>query len=63
MRFPTCRRPGWCLKALLLGGLLLVPMGGCPIDTDQVTTDVFQATLQSVTSSLVDALSAYLAGN
>jgi hypothetical protein len=38
-------------------------MGGCPIDSDKLTTDVVQAALESVTNSLVEALSTYLAGN
>jgi hypothetical protein len=48
---------------LVLGGALLLLMGGCPIDTDQLIADVVQAALDSATNSFVDALSAFLAGN
>lgn len=46
----------------LLGGVLLL-MGGCPIDTDKLATDVFSAALTSIVTSLVEALSKYLAAN
>jgi hypothetical protein len=49
-------------------GLLIVAAGvfsiaGCPVDSDNLLTDVTRAALESATSSIVEALSAYLAGN
>jgi len=58
-------RPARFRRLVLLGGALLltVLMGGCPIDGAALTTDVLQASLQSITNSLVDTLSTYLAHN
>jgi len=42
---------------------LLLSLGGCPIDGDEVLTATVEAALNAATTSLVDALSAYLAGN
>jgi hypothetical protein len=36
-------------------------MGGCPVDTSKLVTDVVAAALQSASDSIVDALSAFLA--
>ncbi|MBU0637238.1 MAG: hypothetical protein KKB50_00080 [Planctomycetes bacterium] len=57
------RRSSYSFKVLLMAGVLLLLMGGCPVNTDQLATDIFQAGLESIASSLVDALSAFLAGN
>lgn len=50
------------LIAVLLFGTVGVAGSGCAIDSDQLVTDVVQAALNSATTSLVDTLSAYLAG-
>ena len=42
---------------------LAIATGGCVIDGGQLITDVVQAGLESVTGSLVDALSDYMAGH
>lgn len=47
----------------LVGGAILILPGGCPIDADDLTTSVVQAALESITDSVVSALSAYLAGS
>lgn len=52
-----------CRRLLVLGGALLLLMGGCPVDSDQLIADVVQAALDSATNSFVEALSAFLAGN
>ena len=57
---------GWTLGrlgALVLGGALLLSMGGCPINGDDVLTATVGAALNAASTSFVDALSAYLAGN
>lgn len=51
------------LVALMLAGAFLLPMGGCPVNGDQVLTEVVRAALETATSSLVDTLSSYLATN
>jgi hypothetical protein len=48
---------------LVLGGALLLSMGGCPINGDDVLTATVGAALNAASTSFVDALSAYLAGN
>jgi hypothetical protein len=48
---------------LILGGALLLLMGGCPVDSDQLIADVVRAALESATTSFVDTLSTYLAGS
>ena len=48
---------------IILGGALLLGTGGCPIDEDALATEVVDAALQSITTSLVDALSNQLAQN
>lgn len=62
MTFATRNRPRKRLKAFLAGTLLLIPLSGCAVDTDQLTTDVVQAALQSISTSLVESLGTYLAG-
>jgi len=47
---------------VLLTAALLLLIGGCPIDTSELTTSVVQAALESISNSLVEALSTYLAG-
>ncbi|MFH1747670.1 MAG: hypothetical protein ABIG44_11565 [Planctomycetota bacterium] len=47
----------------LLAGAVLLLTGGCPVDTDDLTANVLQAALQSISDSLVEAVSTYLAGN
>jgi len=56
------RRTFWRLAVVVLSGGLLLNCGGCPVDTDSVVTATVEASLTAVVSSLVDALSAYLAG-
>jgi hypothetical protein len=46
----------------LLAGALLVAMGGCPVDSDELVADVVRAALESATNSFVETLSTYLAG-
>jgi len=48
---------------VILSGALLLLMGGCPIDSDQLIADVIKAALESATTSFVDTLSTYLAGS
>lgn len=48
---------------LVIGGALLLLMGGCPVDSDALIADVVRAALESTTNSVLEALSAYLAGN
>ena len=62
MKLELARRSLCSLKTLLLAVVLLLPMGGCPVDTDELVTDVTRAALESITTSLVDTLSTYLAG-
>jgi hypothetical protein len=47
----------------LVGALLLLQIGGCPVDRDAVFTEGVRAGLDAAVSSFVDALAAYLAGN
>ena len=63
MKPQIVRRAAGRLGALVLGGALLLSLGGCPIDGDEVLTATVEAALNAATTSLVDALSAYLAGN
>lgn len=63
MNLNKSQRYTWLGGFIFLGGALFLLMGGCPIDGDLLTTEVVDAALQSITSSLVDALSTYLAGN
>ena len=63
MRFFTLKRYPRIFRVLLAGGLMAPLMGGCPIDTDQLATDVTQAILTSITNSLVEALSQFLAAS
>jgi hypothetical protein len=62
MKLTGMRRYGRIGALVILCGGLLSAMGGCPIDSDALATDVVQAALLSVTNSLVEALSTYLAG-
>ena len=48
---------------VVLCGALLLLMGGCPIDTDDVITDAALAALESAANSFIETLSTYLAGN
>ena len=50
-------------QLVILGGALLLLMGGCPVDSDQLIADVIRAALESATNSFVETLSTYLAGN
>ncbi len=59
----TMKRTLGCLGALVLGGALLLSLGGCPINGDDVLTATLQAALDAATQSLVDSVSKYLAGN
>jgi hypothetical protein len=63
MNLRIFRRPLRSLKAVLLTGALLLPMGGCPIDSDALIADVVRAALESATNSFIETLSTYLAGN
>jgi hypothetical protein len=63
VKFLTLTRYPRIFRILLAGGLLAPLMGGCPIDTDKLATDATQAILTSITNSLVEALSKYLATN
>jgi hypothetical protein len=47
---------------LILSGALVLLMGGCPIDSDQLIADVVRAALESATNSFIDTLSTFLAG-
>ncbi|MEW6250288.1 MAG: hypothetical protein AB1716_06555 [Planctomycetota bacterium] len=58
---PTCWS-SWRLPALVLGGVLFLSLGGCPIDGDEVITEAVRAVLTAATDSLVENLSTYLAG-
>ena len=51
------------MGALLLGAALLLSMGGCPVNSDDVISATVEAALNAATASFVDNLSAYLAGN
>jgi hypothetical protein len=55
-------RRGGAWGLIVVSGVGLLCLGGCPVDWDALTTDVTEAALSSVSASLVDALSAYLAG-
>jgi hypothetical protein len=57
------RCPGSFRWLVVMSGVLLLLTGGCPIDSEALATDVFQAALDSITNSLGEALSTYLAGN
>jgi hypothetical protein len=59
----VARRSSWWLGTLVLAGILLMSIGGCPIDSDLVVTETTRAALQAAVDSLVDSLSQYLAGN
>lgn len=49
---------------LLTGGVIvLLSLGGCPVDNEAVLTEVVRAALDTASNSLVEALSTYLAGN
>ncbi|MBN2446835.1 MAG: hypothetical protein JXO22_08925 [Phycisphaerae bacterium] len=63
MSLRTMRHRPRTRNILILATALLLLMGGCPVDLDTLTTDLLQAGLESLSTSLVDALSTYLAGN
>jgi hypothetical protein len=47
---------------VVLMGLSVTLLTGCPVDTDELATAVTEAALNSVTNSIVDSLATYLAG-
>ena len=51
-----------CLPLLACVVVLLVPLSGCAVDTNELAVDVLRAALDSVSNSIVDTLSQYLAG-
>jgi hypothetical protein len=55
-----CGRPG---GVVILAGAVALTLGGCPIDWDAFVTDVVAAGIESASTSFLDALSTYLAGN
>lgn len=57
MRNPRFRRVGLRTAALVLAAAVVLLAGGCPIDVDQLLTDVLDAALQSASTSLVDSFS------
>lgn len=57
MRNPRLRRGGLRTAALVLAATVVLLAGGCPIDVDQLLTDVLNAVLQSASTSLVDSFS------
>lgn len=63
MRPRIARRTLGGLAGFVLGAALLLSMGGCPISGDDVLTATVEAALNAATTSFVDALSTYLAGN
>ena len=63
MRLPTLKNTLGSRGFVLISAALLLLMGGCPVNTDKLTTDVVEAALQSMATSLVDTLSVFLAGN
>ena len=62
MRFRKLRQAVQRAGAVVLGAALLISTGGCVIDTNAVVTETVRAGLEAAVSSLVDSLSAYLAG-
>ena len=50
------------LSAMIIG-LVLMLVGGCPVDRDAVVQETVRAGLQAALDSFVDALGEYLAGN
>ena len=50
-------------RLVILTGALLLLAGGCPVDADALVTELLQAALDSISNSLVEALSSYLAGS
>ena len=48
------------LKALVVGGALLIPLGGCPIDGNAVLVEAVRAVLTTAADSLVTSLGDYL---
>ena len=59
---PALRLRSRRLRAACLCGFLLLPLGGCPINGDDLTISVVEAALTSITNSLVEALTAQLDG-
>jgi hypothetical protein len=62
VRFRTFKPVPRCRLLLILSGALVLLMGGCPIDSDQLIADVVRAALESATNSFIDTLSTFLAG-
>jgi hypothetical protein len=62
VKLQNVRRTLGRIGALVLAGALLMSMGGCPVNGDDVFTATVEAALNAASASFVDALSAYLAG-
>ena len=62
MRTAISSRLRRCMPLLVGAALLLLPLSGCAVDTNELAVDVLRAALDSVSNSLVDTLSQYLAG-
>ena len=56
-------QPAKRLRLLAMLAALAFGTSGCAIDGDQLLSDMVEAGLDSVTTSLVDALSGHLANN
>ena len=50
------------LGTVVFGAAAWLTLAGCAIDTDAVVTDAVSGALTAAVNSLVEALSAYLAG-
>jgi Na+/melibiose symporter-like transporter len=46
-----------------MGAALLIWMGGCPIDRDEVITETTRAALQAALNSFIEKLGEQLAGS
>lgn len=51
------------LSVWLIGGMLLLWMGGCPIDRNTVITETTRAALQAALNSFIETLGQQLAGS
>ena len=61
MKLFNVRRPIRRLRHLAALAALLITISGCAIDSGQLITDITEAGLNSITTSLVNALSVSLA--